>query len=97
MLRCMAALRLLAALGLVGAAGGCSCSEPKWCKPLSTPPSDHEIFPFVIPGSTPGVKDNVTDDWFTTFRWGKCSRSLGVFFRKSQRRGCTALPSRPSL
>jgi hypothetical protein len=45
----------------------CICAEQRYCSPLDTPPAEHEIFPFVIPS---GLKtDNLTRDWFKTFRW----------------------------
>lgn len=52
----------------------CTCAEQQYCKPLITPPSEWEIYPFVIPsgpvGAQPsGVADNLTADWFEIFRW----------------------------
>ena len=63
--------------GLLGAGGTagrskpppapCACAEQQYCKPLATPPSDFEVFPFVIPSGL--KKDNLTADWFSTFRF----------------------------
>jgi hypothetical protein len=46
----------------------CTCAEQQYCKPLTTPPPEFEIYPFVIPPG-PGTTDNLTADWFETFRW----------------------------
>jgi hypothetical protein len=46
----------------------CTCAEQQHCKPLATPPPEFEVYPFVIPPG-PGTADNLTADWFETFRW----------------------------
>ena len=73
------ALALAALSGLGGRAARsspkpppCTCHEQQYCKPLTTPPSEFEIYPFVLPSScsNPGTScGNMTADWFDTFRW----------------------------
>jgi hypothetical protein len=74
----MAGAALQIATALIAAAGSaqadlpplpppCACAEQHYCKPLSTPASDFEIFPFVIGSSLKG--DNLTKDWMEVFRW----------------------------
>ena len=74
---------MLAFLGVVGLGGGispasrstpkpapCTCVEQQYCKPLSTPAPEFEIYPFVIPTSCGNSYcGNLTKYWFDTFRW----------------------------
>ena len=71
------ALALAALSGLGGRAARsspkpppCTCHEQQYCKPLTTPPSEFEIYPFVLPSSCSNSPcGNMTADWFDTFRW----------------------------
>jgi hypothetical protein len=71
----MLALSLAGLLvGLGGAARStpkpapCTCAEQQYCKPLATPASEFEVYPFVIPSTwkddAAGASDNLTADWF---------------------------------
>ena len=53
----------------------CACKEQQYCKPLATPPPDHELFPFVV-GSN-------GSDWYD-FRWDLVTTAgYGIGFNES--------------
>lgn len=54
---------LMAAAALVVTAAACSCTDPAWCQPLSSPPAKQELFVFTV---TPGAHANYNWTYLTT-------------------------------